>query len=170
MLEWYNAPMDAALLILNMRNEIFLWFGSVYEYLRRADLWMHMVCLKISWIGSRGDLNRWLVFKAYVWPKAIKLVWIILVIPKYWGWTTQMFRKEKVLICLQAIKVCPIMWLHHKFWCRVIGENYDGFVMNPNLYLLTLKGDELMVSFEDFSQVCPMWILWCLCWISAQWW
>jgi hypothetical protein len=32
--------------------------------------------------------------------------------------------------------------------------------MNPNLYLLTLKGDELMVSFEDFSQVCPMWVLW----------
>jgi hypothetical protein len=41
------------------------------------------------------------------------------------------------------------------FLCGVIGEDYNGFVMNANLYLLTLKGDELMVSFEDLSQVLP---------------
>jgi len=43
------------------------------------------------------------------------------------------------------------MWLHHMFWCRVIGEDYDGFVMNSNLYLLTLKGDELMRPSNEAS-------------------
>jgi hypothetical protein len=49
----------------------------------------------------------------------------------------------------------------------VIGEDYDGFVMNSNLYLLTQKMVvSLWFSFEDFSQVFPMrvyrvYIEWC---------
>jgi hypothetical protein len=44
--------------------------------MKRAGLWKHMVCLEISWVESWGDLNRWFVFKACVWPTSINLIWI----------------------------------------------------------------------------------------------
>jgi hypothetical protein len=42
----------------------------------------------------------------------------------------------------------------------VIGEDYDGFVTDSNLFLLTQDVGKLLVSFEVFCQVFLMRILW----------
>ena len=60
------------------------------------------------------------------------------------------------------------LWLHHMYWCGVLGEDYDGFirVMNSNLFLLT-RMIVVSLCFPKFSQRGFYGVLY---WMSAHWW
>jgi hypothetical protein len=64
------------------------------------------------------------------------------------------YGNESISICLLAFAIgIHSIWLHHMYWCGVLGEDYDGFicVMNSNLFLLT-RMIVVSLSFPKFSQ------------------
>ncbi len=105
MWEWCNAPMDAALLVLEQ------------EMNSSCDLEVSMNTYEMCWSldahGMPENFLGWvpgwftddLSSKPVFGQKQSNL--FELVISKHRGWTTRMFSKDKNLICLQAIKVCP---------------------------------------------------------------
>ena len=64
------------------------------------------------------------------------------------------YGNESISICLLAFAIgIHSIWLHHMYWCGVLGEDYDGFicVMNSNLFLLT-RMIVVSLCFPKFSQ------------------
>lgn len=103
-----------------------------------------------------GD-EAFLWFGSYVTSYGSDVIWeyVVLDISGWWDCTTMIwYGNESVSICLLALAIgIHSIWLHHMYWCGVLGEDYDGFicVMDSNLFLLTQM---IMVSlcFPKFSQ------------------
>jgi hypothetical protein len=75
---WCNVPMNTALLALETSIDAFQWFVRVYEYLQNVLVYGRT-----------------------------RYIWIVVIISEYWdwNWTTCMKTNEKILICLQAVKI-----------------------------------------------------------------
>ena len=98
-------------------------------------------------------------------------VWIVVIISEYWdwNWTTCMKMNEKILICLQAIKIHSNVTPSY----ALMRSDRRGLWWICNefkpLPAYTKMVVSLWFSFEDFSQVFPMRVLWGFNWMSACW-
>jgi hypothetical protein len=103
---WCNSSMNTALLALETSVDTFLWFGSVYRY-----LWNVLVFGSTWYVWKYPGLSPGVIWTDDLSSKPVfgqkQSNLFELVISKFWGWTTHMFREDKNLICLQAIKVYP---------------------------------------------------------------
>ena len=139
---WCNVPMNTALLALETSVDAFLWFGSVYEYLQNVLVYGR------TWY-----------------------VWIVVIISEYWdwNWTTCMKTNEKILICLQAIKIHSNVTPSY----ALMRSNRRGlwWIFNEfkPLPAYTKMVVSLWFSFEDFSQVFPMRVFTGFILNGAQW-
>ena len=135
--------MNTALLALETNVDAFLWFGSVYEYLQNV------------------------LVHGRTW-----YVWIVVIISEYWdwNWTTCMNTNEKILICLQAIKIHSDVTPSY----ALMRSNRRGLWWICNEFKPLPAYTKMVVSlwffFEDFSQVFPMRIWRSFNWMSAHWW
>jgi hypothetical protein len=117
-LPWKQELTPSCDLEVYMKQFICIWIPT-----KRAGLLTHMVylnCCNHLWVSLSTEIG----IEHHVW-KRMKRSWPA---------------------CKQSRFI--LMWLHHMLWCGVIGEEYDGFVTNSNLYLLTQQWcGKLMVFF-----------------------
>ncbi len=143
-----------------------IWKCLWWIPMKCAGLWKHMVCQfprlspGVIWTD---DLSSKPVFG----QKQSNLC--ELVISKYWGWTTRMFRKDKNLICLQAIKVCPNVTPSYAVMRSNRRELW--WICNESKPLPAYtEGWWAYGFFWGFFPSLPNVGFMGLYWISAQWW
>ncbi len=127
------------------------------ELMPSCDLGVYMKQLICIWIPTKctGVYGR-------IW-----YIWIVVIISEYWdwNWTTCMKTNEKILTCLQAIKIHSDVTPSYAMMrsdTRGLWWICNEFKPLPAYTTMVVS---LLFSFEDFSQVFPMRVLRGLYWM-----
>ena len=124
-------------------------------------------CLPVIWKCIRNSLSVYEYLQNVLVYGRIWYIWIVVIISEYWDWncTTCMKTNEKILTCLQAIKIhsdvtpsYAMMWSDRRELWWICNE----FKPLPAYTTMVVSW---WFSFEDFSQIFPMRVLWGLYWM-----
>ena len=105
-------------------------------------------------VGSWSLHSIWKHMSTYARCQSIAAVDVMVFQNVAMQYEEVVYGNESISICLLAFAIgIHSIWLHHMYWCGVLGEDYDGFicVMNSNLFLLT-RMIVVSLNFPKFSQ------------------